>query len=171
MSINNKNIIGEKTMDLSRAQLLEIAQFSIIRMDGAWFWALARELGVETAWKMDVEAWKQFSYVFGKKINKDFISEPKWPDSFLEAIEILFKIMKIEGREVINDKGTITIQVTECEVQKAITKAGIADCSIATVNTYEGIVRGLFGKDANVTVKHTKNLNRGDECCEVVVSM
>ena len=33
------------------------------------------------------------------------------------------------------------------------------------------IVRGLFGKDANVTVKHTKNLNRGDECCEVVVSM
>jgi hypothetical protein len=91
MSIKDKNIIGEKTMDLSRAQLLEIAQFSIIHMDGAWFWALARELGVETAWKMDVEAWKQFSYV--------------------------------------------------------------------------------FGKDANVTIKHTKNLNRGDECCEVVVSM
>ena len=55
--------------------------------------------------------------------------------------------------------------------QKAIAKAGIADCGIATVHTYEGIVRGLFGKDANVTVKHTKNLNRGDECCEVVVSM
>jgi predicted hydrocarbon binding protein len=157
-------------MDLSGAQLLEIAQFSIIRMDGAWFMALARELGVETAWKMDVEAWKQFSYVFGKKIKKDFISEPKWPDSFLEATEILFRIMKIKGRKVINDKGTITIQVTECEVQKAIAKAGIADCGIATIHTYEGIVRGLFGKDVNVTVKHTKNLNRGDEGCEVVVS-
>ena len=80
-------------MDLSGAQLLEIAQFSIVRMDGAWFMALARELGVETAWKMDVEAWKQFSYVFGKKIKKDFISEPIWPDSFIEATEILFKIM------------------------------------------------------------------------------
>ena len=158
-------------MDLSGSQLLEIAQFSIVRMDGAWFMALARELGVETAWKMDVEAWKQFSYVFGKKIKKDFISEPKWPDSFIEATEILFKIMKIEGREVINDKGTITIQVSECEVQKAIAKAGIADCGIATVQTYEGIVRGLFGKGVNVTVKHTKNLNQGDECCEVVVSV
>jgi len=158
-------------MNLSRAQLLEIAQFAIIRMDGAWFMALARELGVETAWKMDVEAWKQFSYVFGKKIKKDFISEPKWPDSFLAAIEILFRIMKIEGRKVIIDNGTITIQVTDCEVQKAIAKAGVADCGIATVHTYEGLVRGLFGKAVNATVKHTKNLNRGDECCEVVVSM
>ena len=158
-------------MDLSSAQLLEIAQFSIIRMDGAWFMALARELGAETAWKMDVEAWKQFAYVFAKKIKKDFISEPKWPDSFLEAIEVLFKIMNIKGREVIIDKGTITIQVAECEVQKAIAKAGIADCGIATVHTYEGIVRGLFGKDVNASVKHTKNLNRGAECCEVVVSM
>ena len=158
-------------MDLSRAQLLEIAQFSMIRMDGAWFMALARELGVDAAWKMDVEAWKQFSYVFGKKIKKEYISEPKWPDSFLEAIDILFKILKIEGREVINDKGTITIQVTECEVQKAIAKAGIADCGIATIQTYKGIAKGIFGKDVSVNVKHTKNLNRGDECCEVVVSM
>ena len=158
-------------MDLTSAQLLEIAQFSMIRMDGAWFMALARELGVETAWKMDVEAWKQFSYVFAKKIKKDFISEPKWPDSFLEAIEVLFKIMNIKGREVIIDKDKITIQVTECEVQKAIAKAGIADCGIATVHTYEGIVWGLFGKDVNANVKHTKNLNRGAECCEVVVSM
>lgn len=158
-------------MNISKAQLLEMAQFSIIRMDGAWFMVLARELGVDTAWKMDVEVWKQFSYVFGKKIKKDFISDPKWPDSFLDATEILFKMLKIEGRKIINDKGTITIQVTECEVQKAIAKAGIADCGIATVQTYKGIVRGLFGKNVNVDVKHTKNLNHGDECCEVVVSM
>ena len=158
-------------MNISKAQLLEMAQFSIIRMDGAWFMVLARELGVDTAWKMDVEVWKQFSYVFGKKIKKDFISDPKWPDSFLDVTEILFKMLKIEGRKIINDKGTITIQVTECEVQKAIAKAGIADCGIATVQTYKGIVRGLFGKNVNVDVKHTKNLNHGDECCEVVVSM
>jgi hypothetical protein len=163
--------MGEKNMDLSDTKLLEIAQFSIIRMDGAWFMALAKEFGVETAWKMDVEAWKQFSYVFGKRIKQDFIPDPKWPDSFLEATDILLKVMNVKGREIKNDKGTIIIQVTECEVQKAIAKAGIADCGIVTVQTYEGIVRGLFGKDVNVTVKHTKNLNRGDECCEVVVSL
>jgi len=158
-------------MDLSKEQLFEIAQFSIVRMDGAWFMALARELGVDTAWEMDVQAWKQFSYVLGKKIKREYIPEPKWPDSFLEAIEILFELLKIEGREIINNNGTIIIRVTECEVQKAIEKAGVADCGIATIHTYEGIVRGLFGKDANVDVDHTKNLNHGDECCEVIVSM
>ena len=157
-------------MDLSKDQLLEIARFSITRIDGAWFMALARELGIEKAWEIDVEAWKQFSYVFGKRIKKDFISDLKWPDSFLDAIDIFFKVMKIEGRQTINDKGTITIRVTECEVQKAIAKAGIADCGIVTVQTYEGITRGLFGKDASVTVNHTKNLNQGDECCEVIIS-
>ena len=157
-------------MDLTNKQLLDIAQFSIVRMDGAWFLALAREFGVDTAWKMDVEAWKQFSYVFGKRIKRDYIHDPKWPDSFLEATDILLKVLKIEDREIIIDKENITIRVSECEVQKAIAKAGVADCGIVTVQTYEGITRGLFGKDTNVTVKHTKNLNRGDECCEVVVS-
>ena len=58
-------------MDLSKEQLLEMARFSITRIDGAWFMAIARELGVEKAWEIDVEAWKQFSYVFGKRIKKD----------------------------------------------------------------------------------------------------
>jgi hypothetical protein len=157
-------------MNLTKDQLLEIAQFAITRIDGAWFMSLVRELGIEKAWEIDVEAWKQFSYVFGKRIKKDFISDPKWPDSFLYAINIFFQIMKIEGRQTINDKGTITIRVTECEVQKAIAKAGVADCGIVTVQTYEGITRGLFGKDTSVTVHHTKNLNQGDECCEVIIS-
>ena len=157
-------------MDLSESQLFEIAKFSISRMDGAWFLALVRELGVDTAWKMDVEAWKQFSYIFGKKIRKDVIPDPKWPDSFIEAMGILYKIMSIEGRDVSNDGGTITIRVTDCEQQKAIAKAGVADCGIVTVQTYEGVARGLFGKDMDISVVHTKNLNQGDECCEVVVS-
>ncbi len=56
---------------------------------------------------------------------------------------------------------TITVQVTECENQKAIAKVGIADCGIVTVQTYQGL---------DVLVKHTKNLNQGDDCCEVVIS-
>jgi len=156
-------------MDLSEGQLLEIAKFSISRMDGAWFLALVRELGIEVAWKMDVEAWKQFSYVFGKKIRKDFSPDPIWPDSFLDAMGTLYKILNIEGRDVTNNGGIITIRVTDCEMQKAIAKAGVADCGIVTVQTYKGVARGLFGKDTNIFVEHTKNLNQGDECCEVVV--
>jgi predicted hydrocarbon binding protein len=157
-------------MKLSTEQLLEIAQYSLIRIDGAWFMALAKKLGKETAWEMDVEAWKQFSYVLGKKIKKDMIPHPAWPESFLEALEILSKLMKIEGRKVIVESNTITIQVTDCENQRAIAKAGIADCGIATVHSYQGLIKGLFGKEMEVLVQHTKNLNQGDDCCEVVVS-
>jgi hypothetical protein len=157
-------------MNLSTEQLLEIAQYSFVRMDGAWFLALAGKLGKETAWEIDVEAWKQFSYVFGKKIRKDVIPNPVWPESFLDTIETLSKVLKIEGREVSVKSNIITIRVTDCETQKAIAKPGIADCGIVTVQTYQGLMRGLFGKEMDVFVRHTKNLNRGDDCCEVVIS-
>ena len=157
-------------MNLSTEQLLEIAQYSFVRMDGAWFLALAGKLGKETAWEIDIEAWKQFSYVFGKKIRKDIIPNPVWPESFLDTIEILFKVLKIEGREVSVKSDSIMIRVTDCEIQKAIAKAGIADCGIVTVQTYQGMMRGLFGKEMDVSVQHTKNLNQGDDCCEVVIS-
>jgi len=157
-------------MNLSVEQLLEMAQFSFVRLDGAWFMAIAKKLGKESAWEIDVEAWKQFSYVFGKKIRKDVILNPVWPESFLEALEILSKILKIEDRKVFVESDIITVQVTDCENQKAIAKAGIADCGIATVQAYQGLIRGLFGKEMDVLVRHTKNLNQGDDCCEVVIS-
>lgn len=157
-------------MNLSTEQLLEIAQYSFVRMDGAWFLALAGKLGKETAWEIDVEAWKQFSYVFGKKIRKDMIPNPVWPQSFLDALEILSRVVKIEGREVSVKSHIITIRVTDCEIQRAIAKAGIADCGIVTVQTYQGLMKGLFGKEMDVVVQHTKNLNQGDDCCEVIVS-
>ncbi len=157
-------------MNLSTEQLLEIAQFSFVRMDGAWFMALAKKFGKETAWEMDVEAWSQFSYVFGKKIRKDFIPNPVWPKSFLGMLEVFSKVLKIEGREVSVESDFITIRVTDCETQKAIAKAGIADCGIVTVQAYQGLIKGLFGKEMAVLVQHTKNLNQGDDCCEVVIS-
>jgi hypothetical protein len=157
-------------MNLSIEQLFEIAQYSFVRLDGAWFMALAGKLGKEAAWEIDVEAWKQFSYVFGKNIRKNVIPNPVWPESFLDVLEILSKVLKIEGRKVFVGPNQITVQVTVCENQKAIAKAGIADCGIVTVQTYQGLVRGLFGKEMGVSVQHTKNLNHGDDCCEVVIS-
>lgn len=157
-------------MDLSAEQLIELAQYSIVRLDGAWFLALAERLGKQNAWEMDIEAWKQFSYVFGKKIRKEIIPHPVWPESFLDTLDLLSRVLKIEGRKTYIEGDTITVQTADCEVQKAIAKAGIADCGIATVHTYQGLVKGLFGKEINIFVKHTKNLNQGDDCCEVIVS-
>jgi hypothetical protein len=156
-------------MKLTNDQLLELTQYAFIRMDGAWFLALAKKFGVEIAWEMDVAAWKQVSYLLGKQIRKKYISNPTWPDGFLDVLQIFSSVLKMEGREVRVDADTITVRITDCETQRAIAKAGVADCGIVTVQSYQELIRGVFGKDMAVAVKHTKNLNRGDECCEVVV--
>lgn len=158
-------------MDLNEQQLLELAQYAFIRLDGAWFLALAKKLGVETAWEMDVETWKSFSYVFGKRIRKELSADPRWPDDFIATLEVLSRLVGAKGREVSTDGDSVTVRVTDCETQKAIAKAGIADCGIATVASYTGLARGIFGKEANVSVKHTGNLNHGDPFCEVIISM
>ena len=157
-------------MNLSNEQMMEIAQHAFTRMDGAWFLALAKKFGIETAWEMDVEAWKQFSYVFGKNIRKKYIPNPVWPESFLDAMDIFSRVLKIEGREITVKGDQIIVRITDCETQKAIAKAGVADCGIVTVYTYEGIISSLFDKAISVQVAHTKNLNRGDDCCEVIIT-
>lgn len=162
MDINEKKISPE--------QLVDMAQYSFTRLDGAWFLAIAEKLGIDAAWEMDVAAWTRFAYGFGKKVRTDIIPDPVWPDSFLEAMQILSEVLKIEGRNVTVENNKITVRVTDCETQKMIAKAGIADCGIVTVQTYQGIFRGLFGKDKKVLVEHRKNLNRGDDFCEVIVS-
>ena len=73
---------------------------------------------------MDVEAWKQFSYVFGKYIRKNFIPRPVWPESFIDAMEIVGKVLKTQGREITVEGNRITVRITDCETQKAIAKAG-----------------------------------------------
>ncbi|PKN75756.1 MAG: hypothetical protein CVU52_05820 [Deltaproteobacteria bacterium HGW-Deltaproteobacteria-10] len=157
-------------MHLTTEQLFELSRLALVRLDGAWFLALAEKMGKDAAWDVDVAAWKRFSYVIGKMMKERFLPDPVWPASFLDALEIFSTVMKIEGRSVAVSGDTITIQVTDCETQKAIAKAGVADCGIATVETYQGLARGLFGNDFQVTVSHTKNLNRGDAYCEVVIS-
>lgn len=169
MRYNAKKMDGA-AMRLSHEQMLEVAQYAFTRMDGAWFLALAKKFGVQTAWEMDVEAWKQFSYVFGKNIRKKYIPDPVWPESFLDALDIFSRVLKIEGRQVTQQGDRIIIRITDCETQKAIAKAGVADCGIVTVQSYQGIIAGLFEKQVAVEVAHTKNINHGDECCEVVIT-
>ena len=156
-------------MNLSDQQILEISQHAFTRMDGAWFLALARKFGIQTAWEMDVEAWKQFSYVFGKNIRKNYIPNPVWPQSFLDLVDILSRVVKMEGRKISITGDQVVIRITDCETQKAIAKAGVADCGIVTIQTYEGMINGLFNREVPVDVAHTKNLNHGDECCEIVI--
>ncbi len=157
-------------MKLTPEQMLEMSQYTFIRMDGAWFMAAAKKYGIDAAWNMDIEAWKQLTYLLGKKIRNTYIPEPVWPGSFIDAMEIFSTMVNIQGRTVIVDGDSVIIRATECETQKAIAKAGIADCGIVTIESYKNLVKGLFHKDFEVDVAHTKNLNHQADCCEVIVT-
>ncbi len=156
-------------MHISEEQLKGLARVSFARMDGAWFMAVAKKYGISAAWDMDVEAWKQLSYVMGKHIRKHLIPDPQWPAGYLEAMEIFMSVLGITTRTIEQKDGAIHVRVTDCDIQKGIAKAGIADCGIVTVETYTGMARGLFGKETDIQVIHAKNLNRGDDCCEVII--
>ena len=156
------------SLGLPNEKLLEIAQYAVTRLDGGWFLGAAKRLGIEQAWELDVEAWRHFGYVFGKKM-RDYIPDPVWPDSYIEAVNIMGKILKIEGRQIFLDGDAIRIRVTNCETQKMIAKAGVADCGIVTVYSYQQLAQGLFARTLSVSVKHLKNLNHGDDCCEVLI--
>jgi hypothetical protein len=157
-------------MKLTSDQILELTQYAFIRMDGAWFLAMAKKFGIQTAWEMDVAAWTQVAYLLGKQIRKKYISNPTWPGGFLDALQIFSSVLQMKGREVIVDGDMITVRITDCATQRAIAKAGVADCGIVTVQSYQELIRGVFGQDMGVTIEHTRNLNRGDGCCEVVVT-
>ncbi len=162
--------IMEKKMKLTNEQLLDMSQYTFIRMDGAWFISAAKKFGIQTAWEMDIEAWKQISYLLGKRIRKLHIQEPVWPESFLDAMEIFSKMFQREGRSFQIEGDSVIIRASECETQQAIAKAGIADCGIVTIQSYENLVRGLFNDETKVEVTHSKNLNHGADCCEVVIT-
>lgn len=155
---------------LNSEQMIDLLQYSFIRMDGAWFLALAKKHGLQTAWDADVEAWKSFSYLFGKRLRQDHIPDPVWPESFVDAISTFSRVLKIEGRKIILEEDRIIVRVTDCETQKAIAKANVADCGIVTVHSYQGLAKGLFNKEIEIDVQHTQNLNHGDPCCEVIIS-
>jgi len=150
--------------------MLELMQYAFTRLDGAWFMGVARKQGIEAAWEADIEAWTQFAPLLGKRIRKHFIPAPVWPQSFIEALEIMARLMKIGGRELSMEGDRLTIRVTDCEVQRMIAKAGVADCGIATRQTYRGIAQGLFAGRIDLNVEHLKNLNHGDDCCLIRLS-
>ena len=85
-------------------------------------------------------------------------------------MDIFSRVLKIEGRVITVKGDQITVRITDCETQKAIAKAGVADCGIVTIHTYERIVGGLFENEIKVRAVHTKNLNHGDDCCEVIIT-
>jgi hypothetical protein len=58
--------------NLTNDMLLDLARLSLVRLDGAWFMAVAKKYGIEAAWEMDVEASKTVFLCCGKESQEKY---------------------------------------------------------------------------------------------------
>ncbi|HMF34890.1 MAG TPA: DUF6125 family protein [Candidatus Lokiarchaeia archaeon] len=157
--------------DIDPQKLLDLAIYSFLRLDGAWFLAASERFGVEAATDLDVRAWEAFSERLGKKI----IATTNLTGDFAEILPTVFKIQNM----LMNMKSTMTItgpesavlRVDDCEVWKMVSKVWdreTAPCYKITQASIRGLLRGAFpGMEFEITQKQL--IPMGDPCCEVEI--
>ena len=108
---------------LSKEELIEIIEDEAknwLAHDGLWFQAVERHFGIETAIKLDEEAWKDFTVIEANRIKKR-LNLPE--DGGLDALEqaLNFRMYRRINNQVIErpDNNTLILKMIDCRVQQA----------------------------------------------------
>jgi len=127
--------------ELPRDQLLKIIDAyakAWQAMDGAYFLALEKKFGMETAIEMDKEAWKIFSPIEAQRIMREFDIPPK---GGLKALEkaLGYRVYAKLNKQSIEwvDENTLHFTMNECRVQVARHRKGLPDFPCRQVGEIE----------------------------------
>ena len=105
--------------------LLEDAAKNWLAHDGLWFQAVEKEFGMETALKMDAQAWKIFTQLEAKQIMRRLGLEP---GGGIEAMEQALRYRlyaRINEQEIYrSDPRTLRFEMKSCRVQVARERKG-----------------------------------------------
>ncbi|MFX0011997.1 MAG: DUF6125 family protein [Candidatus Hermodarchaeota archaeon] len=163
----------KENIDLPLEELVELMRYSFLRLDGAWFMASAKKLGVKTATELDVIAWEMFSERLGKKIASMTNLKDNFSKSVPKLIKIQHTLMNMNSEiDVINEKKMIH-RVLECEVWEMVQKVWPQDkipCHKVTLASIKGLLKGAF-PEKEFILKHTKKIPLGDSCCEIEITV
>ena len=163
----------KENIELELEELLELMRYSFLRLDGAWFMASAKELGVKTATELDVKAWEMFSERLGKKIASMTNLKGNFSKSIPKLIKIQHTLMNMNSEiDVINESKMIH-RVLECEVWEMVQKVWPQDeipCHKVTLASIRGLLKGAF-PEKEFYLKFNKKLPLGDPCCEIEISV
>ena len=127
--------------ELPRDQLLKIIDAyakAWQAMDGAYFLALEKKFGMETAIEMDKEAWKTFSPIEAQRIMREFDISPNGGLKALEkalGYRVYAKLNK-QSIEWVN-QNTLHFTMNECRVQVARNRKGLPDFPCRQVGEIE----------------------------------
>ncbi|MFC1936856.1 DUF6125 family protein [Chloroflexota bacterium] len=106
--------------------LLEDAAKIWLAHDGLWFQAVEKEAGLDTAIKLDRQAWKIFTQIEGKRIMGRLGIEPGGGVDALEQALKFRLYARINEQTIyrVDDK-TIRFEMNECRVQAARERKGL----------------------------------------------
>jgi len=127
--------------NLPREQLLKLLDVyakAWQAMDGAYFLALEKRFGLDTAIEMDKEAWKIFSPIEATRIMKEFQLDPEGGLNSLEKAlgYRVYAVLNKQSTEWIDDN-TLQFTMDECRVQVARKRKGLQDFPCKQVGEIE----------------------------------
>ncbi|MHA1229401.1 MAG: DUF6125 family protein [Candidatus Helarchaeota archaeon] len=133
--------MNDELENLTKQELIQIIIDNAklwLAHDGLWFQAVESNFDIETAMKLDAEAWKKFTVIEAKRIMKRLNMEPGG------GIPNLIKALKyrlyayINKQEVIDitDK-SCTFRMNNCRVQEARKRKGLQDFPCKSVGIVE----------------------------------
>ncbi|MBD3226614.1 MAG: hypothetical protein GF329_00365 [Candidatus Lokiarchaeota archaeon] len=133
--------MNDEIQDLSKEELIEIIVDSSklwLAHDGLWFQAVEKNFDIETAMKLDAEAWRRFTVIEAKRIMKRLDMKPGG------GIPNLIRALKyrlyayINVQEVVDVTETSCVfRMNDCRVQSARKRKGLQDFPCKSVGIVE----------------------------------
>jgi hypothetical protein len=157
--------------DLDTDDLLELARYAFLRLDGAWFMASADKYGVKSATELNLKAWDVFSERLAKRIVSKLNLEGDFCQVLPKLLSVQNSLMNMKSEVKCCGEDRVVIRITDCEVWKMVSKVWTretAPCYKVTQTGIRGTLRGAF-PGVEFAVNHNKRIPLGDECCEVEI--
>jgi hypothetical protein len=126
--------------------LLEDAAKNWLAHDGLWFLAVEQAFDLETAIRLDAEAWEQFTVIEARRIMaRQGIAPGGGVPALAEALRFrLYAYLNVQESEVVDER-TLIFRMNGCRVQATRRRKGLPDfpCKPVGLVEYAGFARTI----------------------------
>ncbi len=100
-------------------ELIEVYAKNALALDGVWFQAVERTEGMDVAMRYDIEAWRRFGLIEGRRIKK-LLGLAQYPglEGLAAALQLRFQSIANEY-SVICEHDAVIYRIEVCRVQEA----------------------------------------------------
>ena len=143
-----KVLYNEDLNGLSREQLLDLLlsdSKNLIAMDGVWFQAIEKEMGMDSAMHYDEEAWKLYTRSEARRLKKFLgLSEHPGLEGLARALPLRM-VSRASPSETLFKDGKLIHRILVCRVQEARIRKNMPlhPCKSAAIFEYGGFAEAI----------------------------